>query len=106
MLLPPKTRLTIPVSVPAILLSPPCLLWQDVLRQLSVLAYIARRLGPIREIPIIMYIVSAMFDTLRNIDEYMETSMWKSCRGYINRVRYILFSGDGGGRGVLVVDSS
>lgn len=51
------------------------------------LAYIARRLGPIREIPIIMYLVSAMFDTLRNIDEFMETSMWKSCREYINRVR-------------------
>ena len=61
---------------------------QDVLRQLSVLAYIARRLGPVREIPIIMYLVSAMFDTLRNIDEYMETAMWKSCRGYINRVSW------------------
>jgi len=33
-----------------------------------------------------MYLVSAMFDTLRNIDEFMETSMWKSCREYINRV--------------------
>lgn len=64
-----------------------CLIfYQDVLRQLSVLAYIARRLGPVREIPIIMYLVSAMFDTLRNIDEFMETSMWKSCREYINRV--------------------
>lgn len=62
-------------------------LLQDVLRQLSVLAYVARRMGPIREIPIIMYLVSAMFDTLRNIDDYMETPMWKSCRGYINRVR-------------------
>lgn len=51
------------------------------------LAYVARRLGPIREIPIIMYLVSSMFDTLRNIDELMETSMWKSCREYINRVR-------------------
>lgn len=43
-------------------------------------------MGPIREIPIIMYLVSAMFDTLRNIDEYMETAMWKNCRGYLNRV--------------------
>lgn len=59
---------------------------KEVLRQLSVLAYIARRLGPVREIPIIMYLVSAMFDTLRNIDEFMETSMWKSCREYVNRV--------------------
>lgn len=62
-------------------------LLQDVLRQLSVLAYVARRMGPIREIPIIMYLVSAMFDTLRNIDDYMETPMWNSCKGYINRVR-------------------
>ncbi|CAM9880819.1 unnamed protein product, partial [Scytosiphon promiscuus] len=63
---------------------------KDVLRQLSVLAYVARRLGPIREIPIIMYLVSSMFDTLRNIDELMETSMWKSCREYINRVTDLL----------------
>lgn len=59
---------------------------QDVVRQLSVLAYVARRMGPIREIPIVMYLISAMFDTLRSIDEYMETAMWKSCRSYINRV--------------------
>ncbi|CAN0347270.1 unnamed protein product, partial [Ectocarpus sp. 8 AP-2014] len=65
---------------------------QEVLRQLSVLAYIARRLGPVREIPIIMYLVSAMFDTLRNIDEFMETSMWKSCREYISRVAELLES--------------
>ncbi|CAN0117315.1 unnamed protein product, partial [Ectocarpus sp. 4 AP-2014] len=65
---------------------------KEVLRQLSVLAYIARRLGPVREIPIIMYLVSAMFDTLRNIDEFMETSMWKSCREYISRVADLLES--------------
>lgn len=66
------------------------LLLQDVVRQLSVLAYVARNMGPVREIPIIMYLISAMFDTLRNIDEYMETALWKNCRGYINRVSHAL----------------
>lgn len=56
-----------------------------------------------------MYLVSAMFDTLRNIDEYMETSMWKSCRGYINRVSFHgrqprrIFRGEGGREGGLVL---
>jgi Eukaryotic translation initiation factor 3 subunit 8 N-terminus len=61
---------------------------RDVLRQLSALAYVSRRFGPARELPVMMHAVASMFDTLRNIDDYMETVMWKSCHSYLSRVRY------------------
>ena len=60
---------------------------RDVLRQLSALAYVSRRFGPARELPVMMHAVARMFDTLRNIDDYMETVMWKSCHSYLSRVR-------------------
>ena len=59
---------------------------RDVLRQLSALAYVSRRFGPAKELPVMMHAVASMFDTLWNIDDYMETDMWKSCHSYLSRV--------------------
>ena len=65
-----------------------------ILRQLSALAYIARKFGPAKEVPILMNSLSAMFDTLRNIDECMDIPMWKNCLSCLIRVscRYPLFA--------------
>jgi hypothetical protein len=63
---------------------------KDILRQLSAMAYVARRFGPGKEIPIIMHAVSSMFDTLRNLDDYMETATWKNCHAYLMRVSLLL----------------
>ncbi|KAG5177289.1 eukaryotic translation initiation factor 3 subunit C [Tribonema minus] len=59
---------------------------RDVLRQLAALAYVSRRFGPARELPVLMHTVAAMFDTLRSIDDYMETAMWKNCHATLTRV--------------------
>jgi hypothetical protein len=37
-----------------------------------------------------MHVVTAQFDMQRGIDDYMETRMWRSCAGYIERIGSIL----------------
>ncbi len=39
-----------------------------------------------QEIPILMHAVSAMFDTLKNVDDYMATGLWKNAHAYLTRV--------------------
>ncbi len=33
-----------------------------------------------------MHAVSAMFDTLKNVDDYMDTGLWKNAHAYLSRV--------------------
>ena len=65
------------------------------LGQLETLSTLAARFGPRVEIPVLMHVITAQFDMQRNIDDYMETPMWRSCAGYIERVGSILSSGEG-----------
>ncbi len=39
-----------------------------------------------QEIPILMHAISAMFDTLKNVDDYMDTGLWKNAHAYLTRV--------------------
>jgi len=60
------------------------------LSQLEALSKLAVRFGPRVEIPVLMHVITAQFDMQRTIDDYMETPMWRSCAGHIERIGSIL----------------
>jgi translation initiation factor 3 subunit C len=61
-----------------------------VISQLEVLSKISRVFGPHREIPVLMHLISAMFDTNRLIDDYLELLNWRSCYRHLARIVRIL----------------
>jgi len=63
---------------------------KELLKQLQALAYLARRYGPRKEIPVLMQLVSVQFDTLRTIDECLDVAIWKSCWSYLIRILSVL----------------
>ena len=63
------------------------------LGQLEALSKLSERFGPRTEIPVLFHVITAQFDMQRNIDDFMETPMWRSCAGYIERVGEILSKG-------------
>jgi translation initiation factor 3 subunit C len=63
---------------------------KQVLRQLEVLSKIARTFSGKKEIPILMHLISAMFDTHSKIDDYMELADWRSTYRYLNRILLLL----------------
>lgn len=65
------------------------------LAQLQELSKLAEKFGPRVEIPVLMHVITAQFDMQRTIDDYMETPMWRSCAGYIERIGSILGNGEG-----------
>lgn len=68
---------------------------QDLLKQLESLSKLSVRFGPRVEIPVLMHVITAQFDMQRTIDDYMETSSWRSCASYLSRIGAILDSGEG-----------
>lgn len=66
---------------------------RQLLRQLEALSRLSLKFGPRVEIPILMYVISAQFSLLRNMDDCMETSTWKSCAAYLTRIANILDEG-------------
>ena len=68
------------------------------LGQLEALSKLAVRFGPRVEIPVLMHVITAQFDMLRTIDDFMDTPMWRSCAGHLERVGSILQE-DGGSEG-------
>lgn len=60
------------------------------LRQLEALSRLAVRFGPRVEIPVLMHVITAQFDLQRTIDDFMETSSWRACAGYLSRIGSIL----------------
>lgn len=68
---------------------------QDLLKQLEALAKLSVRFGPRVEIPLLMHVITAQFDMQRTIDDYMETSSWRSCASYLSRIGDILDNGEG-----------
>jgi len=61
-----------------------------ILRQLEVLTKAARILGPRKEIPVLAYLISAMFDSNRLIDEFMELQQWRTCHRSLTRILKLL----------------
>jgi translation initiation factor 3 subunit C len=61
-----------------------------VISQLEVLSKISRVFGPHREIPVLMHLISAMFDTNKLIDDYLDLLTWRSCYRYLTRIVRIL----------------
>lgn len=63
---------------------------QALLKQLESLSKLSVRFGPRVEIPVLMHVITAQFDLQRTIDDYMETSSWRSCASYLSRIGSIL----------------
>jgi len=66
---------------------------REVLRKLEVLARGARKFGPKVEIPILMHLVSAMYDATRGIDDYMDVQQWRTCYRCLTRIMALLEAG-------------
>lgn len=59
---------------------------RDMLRQLEVLTKSARLHGAVKEIPVLMHLISTMFDTQKSIDDYMDHQQWNTCYRALSRV--------------------
>jgi hypothetical protein len=59
-------------------------------RKLEVLSKSARPLGARKEIPVLMHLISAMFDSQRVIDDYMDLQQWRTCYRSLFRVTALL----------------
>lgn len=59
-------------------------------RHLEVLAKIARVFGPEKEIPVLMHLISSMFDQNKLIDDYLDLLSWRSCYRYLYRIMRVL----------------
>ena len=65
---------------------------KDMIIKLELMSKIAKKFGPTKEIPILMHMISAMFDSNRSIDDYMDIQQWRSCYRCLNRVVTLLSS--------------
>lgn len=62
----------------------------ETLRKLEVLSKVARLFGPRKEIPVLMHLVSAMYDSHRVIDDFMELQEWRTCYRCLTRIVTVL----------------
>ena len=60
------------------------------MRQLTALVKLSGTFGAHVEIPMLMHLVSAQFDQVRNLDDYMESTLWTSCATAVERVTTLL----------------
>ena len=63
---------------------------REVLRQLEQMTKTARSFGAHKEIPVLMHLISSMFDTNKNIDEYMDLNQWRTCHRSLFRILKLL----------------
>ena len=63
---------------------------RGMMHKLSALARLARRFGPRKELPVLVHLLSSLFDTQRTIDDYMSVAMWRQAHGYATRVLLLL----------------
>ena len=63
---------------------------KETIRALEVLAKAARAHGPRKEIPVLMYLIAALFDAHKSIDEYMELHDWRTAYRYMTRIINVL----------------
>ncbi len=67
---------------------------KEILKKLEKLSSLAVKYGPRVEIPILMHVITAQFDLVRTLDDYMETPVWKSCAEHLERVATVLEEGE------------
>ena len=67
---------------------------RSILRSLEGISRLAIRFGPRVEIPILMHVVTAMFDLQRNIDDFLDTPTWNSCASYLGRIADVIDGAD------------
>mmetsp|Transcript_24390 Transcript_24390/g.30011 ORF Transcript_24390/g.30011 Transcript_24390/m.30011 type:complete len:974 (+) Transcript_24390:103-3024(+) len=61
-----------------------------ILAKLEKLSKLAVQFGPRIEVPILMHVITAQFDLVRNLDDCMEAEPWKACMEQLDRVASIL----------------
>lgn len=59
---------------------------KETIRSLEVLAKVSRYHGPRKEIPVLMYLIAALFDAHKSIDDYMELQVWRTAYRYFSRI--------------------
>jgi translation initiation factor 3 subunit C len=74
---------------------------RELLRKLEVLSRQARRHGPRVEVPVVMHLISVMYDSHRVIDDYMDRSAWRTAFRYLMRVVALLNADKGLTLGML-----
>ena len=79
---------------------------REMLRKLEVLTRGARRFGAKVEIPVLMHLVSAMYDAVRGIDDYMDVQQWRTCFRCLIRITSLLESHAGLTLGVLSAEDT
>lgn len=65
-----------------------------VLQKLEKLSTLAEKFGPRIEVPILMHVITAQFDLIRTLDDYMETPSWRATMGHLERIAGILEDGE------------
>jgi translation initiation factor 3 subunit C len=63
---------------------------KEVLRKLEVLSRGARKFGPHNEIPVLMLLISSMYDGARGIDDFMDVWQWRTCYRSLARIGNLL----------------
>ena len=78
---------------------------RNLVRQFEGLSRLSMQFGPRVEVPILMYVISAQFSLQRTMDDFMETSTWRSCATYLERISSVIT--DGGYKlGVETIDEA
>ena len=75
------------------------------LRELEGIQRLSIQFGPRTEVPVIMYVIAAQFALQRTLDDCMDTSTWKSCASYLERIAHVLID-EGYTLGVENIDAS
>ena len=63
------------------------------LRELQALHKLSIPFGPRVEVPVIMDCIAAQFNLQRTLDDCMDTSTWKACASYLQRIAAVLDEG-------------
>ena len=66
---------------------------KQILKQLEKLAALSEKYGPRVEVPMLMHVITAQFDLVKTLDDYMETPVWKKCASNLERVTSVLEDG-------------
>lgn len=66
---------------------------RQLLRELEAMSRLSTSFGPRVEVPILMHVISAQFGLQRTLDDHMETSTWKACASYLDRIADVVEHG-------------
>uniref|UniRef100_A0A7S2HV13 Eukaryotic translation initiation factor 3 subunit C n=1 Tax=Octactis speculum TaxID=3111310 RepID=A0A7S2HV13_9STRA len=63
---------------------------KELIKNLNMLCQVTKKFGPRCEIPALCHLVSSFFDMQRNMDDFMDLPIWKTCHGHMMRISQIL----------------